>query len=59
MLPTDMHFWLCEHRRQEMLAEAERQRLLSQLPRRKFGVGLWRLFTAGRRWRRMEAQYSE
>ena len=54
MLPTDIHFWLWEHHRREMLAEADRQRLLSQLPRRKCGVGLWRLFSMGACWKRMK-----
>lgn len=52
MLPSDIHFLLCEQHRFEMLAEAVRQRLLRQLPRKPV-AGLWTLLAAGMRRGRM------
>ena len=51
MVPNDIHFLLSELHRGEMLAEAERQRLIRSLPRQP--GGRLRMVIAGlRRWRR-------
>ncbi len=56
MVPSDIHFLLCEQHRHEMLAEAERQRLIKQLfPKHKQeGAGLWRLIAERLRRRQVE-----
>ncbi len=57
MFLSERDFWLCELHRREMLAEAERRRLIRSLPRQP-GGGV-RMVVAGlRRWRRTGRSYA-
>jgi hypothetical protein len=57
MIPSDIHFLLCEQHRHEMLAEAERRRLLRQRPRQP-REGLRMVIAGLRQWIRQRKSRS-